>query len=50
MALPSSKPKLDVTVEKPTPYTFDLGHLLAEDSNPVTLDKANLEQSLADLV
>ncbi|CAM1506574.1 Fc.00g062150.m01.CDS01 [Cosmosporella sp. VM-42] len=49
MALPSSKPKLDVAVEKPTPYTFDLGHLLAEDPNPVTLDKSNLEQSLAEL-
>ncbi|KAF4975010.1 hypothetical protein FZEAL_8155 [Fusarium zealandicum] len=49
MALPSSKPKLPVAVEKPTPYTFDLGHLLAEDPNPVALDKANLEQSLAEL-
>ncbi|OAX82565.1 hypothetical protein ACJ72_03081 [Emergomyces africanus] len=26
-----------VTVEKPTPYTFDLGHLLALDPNPLTL-------------
>ncbi|KLO79990.1 related to regulator of ribosome biogenesis [Fusarium fujikuroi] len=49
MALPSSKPKLPVAVEKPTPYTFDLGHLLAEDPNPVTLDRDNLEQSLAEL-
>ncbi|KAJ4268236.1 Rhodanese- sulfurtransferase [Fusarium torreyae] len=49
MALPSSKPKLPVAVEKPTPYTFDLGHLLAEDPNPVALDHANLEQSLAEL-
>lgn len=49
MSLPSSKPKLPVAVEKPTPYTFDLGHLLAEDSNPVSLDRSNLEQSLAEL-
>lgn len=49
MAVSSSKPKLPVTVEKPTPYTFDLGHLLAEDPNPVTLDHSSLEQSLAEL-
>ncbi|KAL7961432.1 ribosomal biogenesis regulatory protein [Trichoderma compactum] len=49
MALPISKPKLPVVVEKPTPYTFDLGHLLAEDPNPVTLDHSALDQSLADL-
>ncbi|KAJ4170415.1 Rhodanese- sulfurtransferase [Fusarium falciforme] len=49
MALPSSRPKLPVAVEKPTPYTFDLGHLLAEDPNPVDLDKSDLEQSLAEL-
>lgn len=42
-----AKPKLVVAVEKPSPYTFDLGHLLAEDPNPLTLDHANLEQSLA---
>ncbi|OJD11681.1 hypothetical protein AJ78_07596 [Emergomyces pasteurianus Ep9510] len=29
--------KLPITVEKPTPYTFDLGHLLALDPNPLTL-------------
>ncbi|KAL6788319.1 ribosomal biogenesis regulatory protein [Trichoderma sp. SZMC 28012] len=49
MALPISKPKLPVVVEKPTPYTFDLGHLLAEDPNPVTLDHSSLDQSLAEL-
>lgn len=49
MSLPGSKPKLPVAVEKPTPYTFDLGHLMAEDPNPVDLDRANLEQSLASL-
>lgn len=47
MSIPSTKPKLVVAVEKPTPYTFDLGHLLAEDPNPVTLDHEELEQSLA---
>ncbi|KAJ4861057.1 ribosomal biogenesis regulatory protein [Trichoderma sp. SZMC 28015] len=49
MALPISKPKLPVVVEKPTPYTFDLGHLLAEDPNPVTLNHSSLDQSLAEL-
>ncbi|KAG5301175.1 ribosome biogenesis protein (Rrs1) [Histoplasma ohiense] len=32
--LTSSSP---ITVEKPTPYTFDLGHLLALDPNPLIL-------------
>ncbi|KAL7950804.1 ribosomal biogenesis regulatory protein [Trichoderma barbatum] len=49
MALPMSKPKLPVVVEKPTPYTFDLGHLLAEDPNPVSLDPAAIDQSLAEI-
>ncbi|UKZ77443.1 hypothetical protein TrVFT333_005164 [Trichoderma virens FT-333] len=49
MALPISKPKLPVVVEKPTPYTFDLGHLLAEDPNPVALDHAAIDQSLAQI-
>ncbi|KAI1806429.1 ribosomal biogenesis regulatory protein [Daldinia bambusicola] len=35
MAQPS-KPKLDVAVTKPTPYTFDLGLLLASDPNPLS--------------
>jgi len=44
-----SKPsKLPVTVNKPTPYTFDLGLLLAEDPNPLLLSSpANLEADLA---
>ena len=42
MASSETKPKLVVAVEKPTPYTFDLGHLLAEDPNPVTLDHTSL--------
>ncbi|KAL7909237.1 ribosomal biogenesis regulatory protein [Trichoderma velutinum] len=49
MALPISKPKLPVVVEKPTPYTFDLGHLIAEDPNPVSLDHTAIDQSLAEL-
>lgn len=49
MSLPAPKPKLPISVDKPTPYTFDLGLLLAEDPNPVTLDKSNIEQSLAEL-
>ncbi|KAI1335620.1 ribosomal biogenesis regulatory protein [Xylariaceae sp. FL0016] len=36
MALPKSRAKLDVVVEKPTPYTFDLGLLLANDPNPIS--------------
>lgn len=49
MSLPESKPKLPVSVDKPTPYTFDLGHLMAEDPNSITLDKSALEQSLAEV-
>ncbi|ODA82954.1 hypothetical protein RJ55_01463 [Drechmeria coniospora] len=49
MSIPSSKPKLPVAVEKPTPYTFDLGHLLAEDPNAITLDRSAIEQSLAEI-
>ena len=36
-----------VTVEKPTPYTFDLGNLLANDPNPVQLSSSNREETLA---
>ncbi|KAI1127967.1 ribosomal biogenesis regulatory protein [Nemania abortiva] len=38
MSLPTvkSKAKLEVVVERPTPYTFDLGLLLANDANPIT--------------
>ncbi|KAI1461601.1 ribosomal biogenesis regulatory protein [Annulohypoxylon moriforme] len=32
----TTKPKLDVSVTKPTPYTFDLGLLLANDPNPLS--------------
>ena len=50
-AEPSSKPaKLNVTVDKPTPYTFDLGLLLANDPNPLNLTSpTNLEQELANI-
>jgi len=47
MSLPASRPKLPVAVEKPTPYTFDLGYLLANDSNPLTIDPSDVEGSLA---
>ncbi|TVY48756.1 Regulator of ribosome biosynthesis [Lachnellula occidentalis] len=39
---------LPVTVSKPTPYTFDLGLLLAADPNPLSLStSSNLESDLA---
>merc|ERR1712093_739996 len=41
-------PKLQVVVNKPTPYTFDLGLLLASDPNPLLLTTTeNLEDDLA---
>ncbi|GAP87324.1 putative ribosome biogenesis protein [Rosellinia necatrix] len=41
MALPAgnTKVKLDVAVERPTPYSFDLGLLLANDANPINTSK-----------
>ncbi|KAB5579963.1 ribosome biogenesis protein [Coniochaeta sp. 2T2.1] len=49
MSTPEAKQKLQVAVEKPTPYTFDLGLLLASDPNPLNLSKTadGLEASLA---
>ncbi|KAL2259806.1 hypothetical protein VTK26DRAFT_6380 [Humicola hyalothermophila] len=52
MATAVQKPaKLPVTVDKPTPYNFDLGLLLANDPNPVALprttDTATIESHLA---
>jgi regulator of ribosome biosynthesis len=50
MATTTQKPtKLPVTVDKPTPYNFDLGLLLANDPNPVAIPTttANLESHLA---
>lgn len=49
MAVPSSRPKLPISVDKPTPYTYDLGLILAEDPNTITLDHSTLEQSLAEV-
>jgi regulator of ribosome biosynthesis len=45
----SKAPKLPVTVEKPTPYTFDLGLLLANDPNPLDIssEPSQREASLA---
>jgi regulator of ribosome biosynthesis len=40
--------RLPVQVQKPTPYTFDLGLLLAQDANPLQLSPAaQLEEALA---
>jgi regulator of ribosome biosynthesis len=40
--------KLPVLVSKPTPYTFDLGLLLASDPNPLLLTtRENLDDELA---
>ncbi|KAI2636120.1 ribosomal biogenesis regulatory protein [Xylaria nigripes] len=36
MSVGKPRAKLDVVVERPTPYTFDLGLLLAHDANPIT--------------
>ncbi|KAK2800020.1 hypothetical protein FQN50_008259 [Emmonsiellopsis sp. PD_5] len=44
-----SKPKperLPITVEKPTPYTFDLGRLLALDPNPLSLPQSTPSTAL----
>ncbi|GAW14297.1 hypothetical protein ANO14919_036980 [Xylariales sp. No.14919] len=35
MSAGKARTKLDVAVERPTPYTFDLGLLLANDANPI---------------
>lgn len=44
----STASKLPVTVTKPTPYTFDLGLLMAEDPNPLQISsKETLEADLA---
>ncbi|KAH8603140.1 ribosomal biogenesis regulatory protein [Bisporella sp. PMI_857] len=47
MTEPARK-KIDITVNKPTPYTFDLGLLLATDPNPLLLTTTeNIEDDLA---
>lgn len=50
MATPDATPRLPVAVDKPTPYAFDLGLLLATDPNPVSLPSKgdDLEQALAE--
>ncbi|ORY57465.1 ribosomal biogenesis regulatory protein [Pseudomassariella vexata] len=40
--------KLDISVDKPTPYTYDLGLLLATDANPLpSPESGSLEERLA---
>ncbi|KAH8690859.1 putative ribosome biogenesis protein [Talaromyces proteolyticus] len=34
---PAKREKLPITVTKETPYTFDLGHLLVQDPNPLVI-------------
>ncbi|PYH43380.1 ribosome biogenesis protein RRS1 [Aspergillus saccharolyticus JOP 1030-1] len=50
MATNATKPKperLPITVSKPTPYTFDLGYLLANDPNPLEISRSEpLETTL----
>lgn len=47
MATITDTSQLEVAVNKPIPYTFDLGLLLADDPNPFVITGANLEDSLA---
>ncbi|KAJ5096947.1 Regulator of ribosome biosynthesis [Penicillium angulare] len=43
----SNAERLPITVDKPTPYTFDLGHLMANDPNPLELPQGeSLDDSL----
>ncbi|KAF7846086.1 hypothetical protein BT93_L5275 [Corymbia citriodora subsp. variegata] len=48
----SSTTRLPVTVNKPTPYTFDLGNLLCNDANPLppstTLSETDLSAAARD--
>ncbi len=45
MTSTTTKPKLPITVNKPTPYTFDLGLLLADDPNPLPLPTTTTDKS-----
>jgi regulator of ribosome biosynthesis len=47
MADANGPSKLPVTVQKPTPYTFDLGLLQACDPNPLVVSSSTLEEDLA---
>jgi hypothetical protein len=46
MAEAQERSRLPVIVDKPTPYTFDLGYLLANDPNPLELKSGNIEDDL----
>ncbi|KAM0332400.1 hypothetical protein ACHAQA_002680 [Verticillium albo-atrum] len=48
MAIPDSKAKLSVTVDRATPYYFDLGLLQATDPNPFKIT-SNVEEDLANV-
>ncbi|OBT48665.1 hypothetical protein VE00_00736 [Pseudogymnoascus sp. WSF 3629] len=47
MAEVQERTRLPVVVDKPTPYTFDLGYLLANDPNPLELNSENIEDDLS---
>lgn len=47
MASTSQAERLPVTVEKPTPYVYDLGHLCATDPNPLPPASQLISQPLA---
>ncbi|KFX99091.1 hypothetical protein O988_03250 [Pseudogymnoascus sp. VKM F-3808] len=47
MAEVQERTRLPVVVDKPTPYTFDLGYLLANDPNPLELKSENIEDDLS---
>jgi hypothetical protein len=47
MAETQERTRLPVIVDKPTPYTFDLGYLLANDPNPLELKSENIEDDLS---
>lgn len=47
MAEVQERTRLPVIVDKATPFTFDLGYLLANDPNPLELKSENIEDDLA---
>ncbi|CRK35169.1 hypothetical protein BN1708_006669 [Verticillium longisporum] len=49
MATADSKAKLSVTVDRATPYYFDLGLLQATDPNPFKITSSNIEEDLASI-
>jgi regulator of ribosome biosynthesis len=46
ISAPSKSERLPTTVEKPTPYTYDLGYLTATDPNPLPSTSQLLAQTL----